>query len=59
MGEATLVTGATGFIGSHLVRGLVADGRAVRALVRPGDDDAALSKLDVEVVAGTCETPPR
>ena len=55
MGEATLVTGATGFIGSHLVRSLVADrraGSAVRALVQPGQDATALTKLDVEVVPG-------
>ena len=31
-----LVTGATGFIGGHLVDRLVADGVRVRALVRPG-----------------------
>jgi nucleoside-diphosphate-sugar epimerase len=35
-----LVTGATGFVGSHLVRRLVADGWSVDALVR--DTDAAL-----------------
>jgi len=41
-----LVTGATGFIGRHLVRRLVADGRPVVALVREGralDDAAALT----------------
>jgi nucleoside-diphosphate-sugar epimerase len=31
-----LVTGATGFIGRHLVRGLIQAGRPVVALVRPG-----------------------
>ena len=37
-----LVTGASGFIGRHLVRALVADGRAVRALVRT---DAAAARV--------------
>ncbi|MGE3780193.1 MAG: NAD-dependent epimerase/dehydratase family protein, partial [Pirellulaceae bacterium] len=31
-----LVTGATGFIGPHLVRRLVAERRDVTVLVRPG-----------------------
>src|SRR5919204_6548558 len=33
-GETVLVTGAGGFIGSHLVERLVADGKAVRAFCR-------------------------
>jgi predicted dehydrogenase/nucleoside-diphosphate-sugar epimerase len=34
VGEEVLVTGATGFIGRHLVKNLVARGRRVRVLVR-------------------------
>src|SRR5262249_48967508 len=34
-GANVMVTGATGFIGSHLVERLVAEGACVRCLVRP------------------------
>lgn len=52
-GEGTdLVTGATGFVGSHLVRALRLRGRAVRALVRPGTEAEHLERLGVEVVPG-------
>jgi nucleoside-diphosphate-sugar epimerase len=33
-----LVTGATGFVGSHLTRRLAADGWTIAAVVRPGSD---------------------
>jgi len=48
----TLVTGATGFIGSAIVRQLLARGRRVRALVEPGANRANLAGLDVETVDG-------
>ncbi len=47
-----LVTGATGFIGTHLVRKLVADGYTVRALVRPSSQVSALESIGVERVYG-------
>ncbi|HWO41240.1 MAG TPA: NAD-dependent epimerase/dehydratase family protein, partial [Candidatus Eisenbacteria bacterium] len=37
----TLVTGATGFIGQHLVNRLAREGYQVRALVRPVTDPGA------------------
>jgi len=48
----TLVTGATGFVGSHVVRQLVARGDKVRVLVRHGSSLRALDGLAVEVVRG-------
>ncbi len=57
-GRPVLVTGADGFIGSHLVERLVAEGAQVRALVYYNAfgqwgwlDDSAVAR-DVEVVAG-------
>jgi dihydroflavonol-4-reductase len=47
-----LVTGSTGFLGSHTVRALLGAGHTVRALVRPGRPRAALDGLDVELAEG-------
>ena len=44
----SLVTGATGFVGSHVARALVARGDTVRVTVRRGSPRAALEGLDVE-----------
>jgi len=46
----TLVTGAAGFIGSAVVRGLLDRSRDVRALVEPGASARNLDGLDVEIV---------
>ncbi len=58
MKSTALVTGAAGFIGGHLVRGLVARGEQVRCLVQKGHDPGGLSALPVEVVAGDLLDPP-
>ncbi len=48
----TLVTGATGFLGLHLVDLLVSEGAEVRALVREGTDAELLVRRGIEVVRG-------
>jgi dihydroflavonol-4-reductase len=48
----TLVTGATGFIGSHVARKLVERGDRVRALVRPSSRLDAIAGLPIEIVHG-------
>ncbi len=49
---STLVTGATGFLGSHVARQLVGRGEAVRVLVRPSSNLRALEGLPVDCVVG-------
>ena len=48
----TLITGATGFIGTHLARALVEEGREVKCLIRKTSDKNKLEKLGVELVYG-------
>lgn len=47
-----LVTGATGFLGSHVARQLVARGESVRVLARTSSNRAALEGLGAEVAEG-------
>ncbi|HEX7050393.1 MAG TPA: NAD-dependent epimerase/dehydratase family protein [Longimicrobiales bacterium] len=49
------MTGATGFVGSHLVEALASHDVRVRALVRRTSDVAALARLGVERVEGGLE----
>jgi len=48
----TLITGASGFVGSAVLRQLIAVGHTVRALVRPNSDRRNLTGLPVEIVTG-------
>lgn len=47
-----LVTGATGFVGSHLAKRLLQDGHEVRILIRPGRDASHLDLLGAEIALG-------
>ncbi len=50
--KPVLVTGGTGFVGAHLVRALLEQGRSVRALSRANSDRRLLEGLPVEWVVG-------
>ena len=46
------ITGATGFVGSHVAERVRAQGHATRCLVRAGSDTAFLQSIGVELVVG-------
>ncbi len=54
----TLVTGATGFLGSAIARELLNDGRKVRVLLRQEADRRNLEGLDVELAFGDLRDKP-
>ncbi|MGC2034004.1 MAG: NAD(P)H-binding protein, partial [Thermoplasmata archaeon] len=53
-----LVVGATGDLGGRALRALLARGKKVRALVRPGSDTSGLPTSGVEIVRGDMLDPP-
>ena len=53
----TLITGATGLVGSAVARRLVGEGFRVRALVRPGSPRFLLDGLDLDFIAGDIRDP--
>ncbi|MDJ0943923.1 MAG: NAD-dependent epimerase/dehydratase family protein [Kiloniellales bacterium] len=53
-----VVTGATGFVGSSVVRSLLKRGETVRVMARAGSDRRNLEGLDIEVVEADLLDPP-
>ena len=55
--KRALVTGANGFIGTHVVRAALDAGAEVRAMIRRGSDQRSLEGLPVEIVHGDLTDP--
>jgi len=55
--EQVLVTGATGFIGHHLVQHLIQRGDQVTCLVRPTSDTSTLDRSNLQFAVGDMNDP--
>jgi len=53
----TFITGASGFVGSAVLRLLIEEGHTVVALVRPSSDRSNLAGLPAEIVTGDLTDP--
>ncbi len=54
-GRTVLLTGGTGFLGSHLAEALVREGSRLRCLVRPSSSYGPLQRAGVELAFGRLE----
>jgi dihydroflavonol-4-reductase len=52
-----LITGATGFIGPHLIKKLAHEGHTCRCLVRPGSEGKILQIPGVQIISGDITRP--
>ncbi|HMC88151.1 MAG TPA: NAD-dependent epimerase/dehydratase family protein [Gemmataceae bacterium] len=52
MPSCYFITGATGFVGSHVAEACAAKGIAIRTLARPSSDTALLEKLGATILRG-------
>ena len=52
-----LITGATGFVGSHIAEKLIADGEQVIALARETSDTTYLKHIGADIRYGTLTSP--
>lgn len=57
MSDVTLVTGATGFVGSHVAEALAADGHTLRCTVRESSDLRWIRDLGAETVRADLRDP--
>jgi len=57
MPHTVLITGATGFVGSHVAEALARRGDTVRALARPGAETGFLEQLGVQILPGDLADP--
>jgi nucleoside-diphosphate-sugar epimerase len=57
--EVSVITGATGLLGSHVAEQLCARGARVRALVRPESDTRFLQTLPIEIITANLNDLPR
>jgi len=52
-----LITGATGFIGPHLINRLISEGHTCRCLVRPGNEQKVQKDNNIEIRVGDITQP--